>query len=51
MAPKFKKPKKTGEVGGPLNGRFSAKKQVYGQLRGAATHSHHEALDKYSMAI
>ena len=49
MAPKFKKPKKTREVGEPLHGRFSAKKQVYGQLRGAETHSHHEALDKHSM--
>ena len=49
MAPKFKKPKKTREVGGPLHGRFSAKKQIYGQLRGVATHSHNEALDKHSM--
>ena len=25
-----------------LHGRYSAKKHVYRQLRGAATHSHHE---------
>ena len=48
MAPKFKT-KKTRVVGKPLHGRFSAKKQVYGQLRGAATHSHNEGLDKHSM--
>ena len=41
MAPKFKKPTKIREVSGPLHGRFSAKKHVYGQLRDAATHSHH----------
>ena len=41
--------KKTREIGGPLHCRFSAKKQLYGQLRGAATHSHYEALDKHSM--
>ena len=49
MAPKFKKPKKTKEVGGSLHGRFSAKKKIYGQLRGVATYSHHEALDKHNM--
>ena len=49
MAPKFKNPKKTREVGGLLHGRFSAKKQVYWQLQRAATHSHYEVLDKHIM--
>ena len=35
-----KKLKKTRGVSGPLHGRFSAKKQVYGRLRDAVKHSH-----------
>ena len=49
MAPKLKKPKKTRKVSEPLHGHFSTKNHVYGQLQGAATHSHYEALDKHSM--
>ena len=45
MAPKFKKPKKTRGVSGPLHGRFSARKHVYRQLRDAVRHSHHEELE------
>ena len=51
MATKLKKPKKTREVSGTLHTLVSAKKHVYGQLRGAATHSPQESLDKHSMGV
>ena len=50
MAPKFKKAKKTREFVDCYTAILVQRSTyVYWQLRGAATHSHREVLDKHSM--